>query len=254
MPPGPTIEVLPDTDSFARRVADWMLDIALTNKEPFAIALSGGSTPREVYDLFATPAYRDRFPWARAHWFWGDERFVPHENSRSNYGMAWKTFLSRVPLPRANIHAVPTEEVSAQAAAAEYERRLKTFHGRATLESAEPLFGINLLGLGEDGHFASLFPGAGALDERQRWVVATTDPQSEPRITLTYPALESSRNAAFLVTGEAKAKILQRLLAGDAALPASRFHPVGRLHLFADTAAAGTGASKSGISPGTNAA
>jgi len=248
MPAGPAIEVLPDTDAFARRVAGWVLDIALASNDRFAVALSGGSTPRAVYELLASPSYRKRFPWDRAHWFWGDERFVPHDNLRSNYGMAWKAFLSHAPAPSANIHPVPTEGMTAQAAAAEYERQLGAFYGKAKLDSSRPLFEINLLGLGENGHFASLFPGASALDERQRWVAATSDPQSELRITLTYPALESSRHAAFLITGNAKAQMLQRLIAGDETIPAGRFHPAGAYYIFADQAAVGP----SKIPSGTN--
>jgi 6-phosphogluconolactonase len=247
MPSHLTTEILPNRDSFARRVADWMTGIALATSGRFAVALSGGSTPPAIYKLLAAPPYRERFPWPRAHWFWGDERFVPHASSRSNYRMAWETFLSRVPVPPGNVHPVPTEGLTVEAAAAEYERELKVFYGKAELDSSRPLFQINLLGMGENGHFASLFPGADALTERQRWVVATDDPQSEPRITLTYPALESSRHAAFLVAGEAKREILQRWLSGDPALPASRFHPIGRLYLFTDEAAA-----KSGTSSGTN--
>ena len=180
---------------------------------------------------------------ARAHWFWGDERFVPHEDARSNFRMAWETMLSHAPVPQGNIHPVPTENVTPEEAASAYERELKSFYGAPSLDPARPLFQIVLLGLGEDGHLASLFPGHPVLKERRHWAAAVIGAAPEPRITLTYPALESSRHAAFLVAGAAKAEILRRLRGGDPALPASNFHPIGELRVFADSAAAGEGAS-----------
>jgi 6-phosphogluconolactonase len=233
------IEVLGEADILARRVAEWMIDCALEQSGDFAIALSGGSTPRGIYEHLAAPASRERFPWTRAHWFWGDERFVPHQDARSNFRMAWEALLSRAPVPAGNIHAVPVENVTPQDAAAAYERALKDFYGAEALDPARPLFAIALLGLGEDGHFASLFPGAEALDEHRRWAIAVIGAQPEPRITLTYPALECSAHAAFLVAGASKSAILRRFRAGDPALPARRFHPKGELRLFADSAAAG---------------
>jgi 6-phosphogluconolactonase len=233
------LEVLPDADALARRVADWLLQTALAADDRFAVALSGGSTPRAAYEYLATPFYRERFPWQRTHWFWGDERFVPHDDPRSNYRMAWDAFLSRAPVPAANIHPVPTANTTPQEAAAEYERVLKNFYGSERLEPERPLFDVNLLGLGEDGHFASLFPSTNVLEEREHWGGAVIGAQPEPRITLTYPALESCRHAAFLVSGAAKSAMLQRLIAGDPAIPAGRFHPIGELRVFADAPAAG---------------
>lgn len=237
------VDVLANADDFARRVADWMLESALEQTHDFAVALAGGSTPKGVYERLATPAYRNRFPWSRAHWFWGDERFVPHEDARSNFRMAWEPMLSHAPVPQGNIHPVATENVTPEEAASAYERELKSFYAGPTLDPARPLFQIVLLGLGEDGHLASLFPGHKALKERRHWAAAVIGAAPEPRITLTYPALENSRHAAFLVAGAAKAEILQRLCAGDPALPASNFHPIGELCVFADSAAAGKGVS-----------
>ena len=233
------VEVLGETESLARRVAEWMIDRAQEQSGDFAIALSGGSTPRGIYEHLAAPASLERFPWTRAHWFWGDERFVSHYDARSNFLMAWKALLSRAPIPAGNIHAVPVENVTSQDAAGAYERALKEFYGADALDPARPLFAITLLGLGEDGHFASLFPGTSALDEHRRWALAVIGAQPEPRITLTYPALESSAHAAFLVAGASKSAILRRFRASDPALPASHFHPVGELRVFADSAAAG---------------
>ena len=232
-------EVLADADSFARRVADWMLGLALERNDDFAVLLSGGSTPRPVYGLLASAEYRTRFPWPLAHWFWSDERFVPHDDVRSNFRMAWDAMLSHVPVPSGNIHPVRTENITPEEAASAYERELKSLYGADTWDVTRPLFEIALLGLGEDGHLASLFPGHKVLKERRRWVAEVTGAAPEPRVTLTYPALESSRHAAFLVAGSAKAEILRRLRGGDPALPASDFHPIGELRIFADSAAAG---------------
>jgi 6-phosphogluconolactonase len=234
-------EVLSDADALARRVADWLLDLAVASKDRFAVALSGGTTPRATYAMLASPSYLQRFPWQRTHWFWGDERFVPHEDPRSNYRMAWEVMLSHAPVPDGNIHPVPTANRTPQEAAAEYGRVLKSFYGADRLDPQRPLFDANLLGLGEDGHFASLFPGTEALNEREHWTAAVVGAQPEPRITLTYPALESCCHAAFLVSGTAKAAILRGLVAEDPKLPASRFRPVGTLHIFADESAAGRG-------------
>jgi 6-phosphogluconolactonase len=235
------LEVLADADAVARRVADWMLESALAANGPFGIALSGGSTPRATYALLATPVYRTRFPWPRAHWFWGDERFVPHDDARSNYRMVWDAMLSHAPVPPANIHPVPVEAETPQQAAVAYELALRTFYGADRLDPARPLFEINLLGLGEDGHFASLFPGTDALKERSNWAAAVVGAQPEARITLTYPALESSNYAAFMVAGAAKSAILRRVRTRESDLPASHFRPLGDMRIFADRAAAGEG-------------
>ena len=139
--------------------------------------------------MLATPEIAQRFPWSRTHWFWGDERFVPHDHPDSNYGMARDAFLSRVPVPDDNIHAVPTEGLSPEQAAAAYEATLKRFYGADTLAPDRPLFDVTLLGIGDNGHTASLFPGQPALQEKRRWVVAVIGAEAEARITLTYPAI-----------------------------------------------------------------
>lgn len=232
-------EILADPESLARRVADWML-AAVTNKDgTFSVALSGGSTPQALYRHLAEPGYRDSFPWQRMHWFWGDERFVPHDDAQSNYRMVHEALLAHVPVPAANIHPIPTEGLDPEAAAAAYDRELRTFYGSDSFDPARPLFDINLMGLGEDGHTASLFPGSSVLGERERWVAAGPGPKQDMRITLTYPALESSAQMAFLVAGRAKREILARFRNGDDALPSVHVHPRGSLHVFADVAAAG---------------
>jgi 6-phosphogluconolactonase len=233
------LEILADPDALARRVADWLFEMAIAKDGVFAIALSGGSTPRLLYEHLAKPPYRDAFPWSRTHWFWGDERFVPHDDAQSNYRMVREALLSRAPIPVANIHSIPTEDIGPEAAALAYERELQSFYGSPRLDPARPLFDVVLLGLGPDGHTASLFPGASVLTERGKWAAAVVDSKSEARITLTYPALESSRNAAFLVTGQEKRAIFGRFRRGDDSLPAAGLRPIGALCLFADEAAAG---------------
>lgn len=233
------LEIFVDPKTLSSRVADWILDLAVAKIGVFSVCLSGGSTPRGLYENLATPPYRNRFPWARTHWFWGDERFVPHNDTLSNYHMVRDALLSRAPIPAANIHAIPTEGPDPQSAASAYESELKSFYGAQRLDPIQPLFDVNLLGLGPDGHTASLFPGTEILAERDDWVAAVIGAKPEARITLTYPALESSRHAAFLVTGEAKQAIFGRLRHGDESLPAAHLHPIGDLTCFLDRAAAG---------------
>ena len=232
------LDVLPDPEALARRAADWLLGAATARGGVFAVALAGGSTPRTLYEKLAGPPYRDAFPWARAHFFWGDERFVPHDDPESNFRMAREALLSRVPIPAGNIHPVPTQGLSPEAAAAAYQRDLMTFHGAERLAPDRTLFEVTLLGLGADGHTASLFPGSAVLAERNLWVAATADPKGLARITLTYPAIESSAHLAFLVAGKEKSAIFARFRQNDRALPAAHVHPVGDLWQFVDAAAA----------------
>lgn len=233
------IEILANADDLSRRVASWLLERATVSNTSFAIALSGGSTPRRLYQLLAQSPYRETFPWARIHLFWGDERCVPQEDPLSNYRMVNEALLSHVPIPRSNIHPVSIAGHGPDEAASAYERHLEAFYGTQNLDPAKPLFDVVLLGLGEDGHTASLFPGTAVLQERKRWVAAVVGAKAEARITLTYPALESSRHAAFLLEGSNKTTIFQRVRGGDVNLPAAQLRPQGELRWFLDRAAAG---------------
>jgi 6-phosphogluconolactonase len=239
----PMLEVLPDPEALAQRAAGWLLDTALAKQGTVAVALSGGSTPRHLYQLLASPPLRARFPWARTHWFWGDERFVPHDDEQSNYRMVHEAMLARAPVPPDHIHPIPTEGLDVGAAVSAYERELKRFYGADTLAPDRPLFDVVLLGLGTNGHTASLFPGMKVLEERSRWVGTMTDPHAGTRITLTYPALDSAREMAFLVAGEDKRAVLKQILKGDASLPAAHVRPVGNLRFLVDRAAAPDGGS-----------
>ncbi len=227
-----------NAETLARSVAQWLCGLAQASNETFAVCLSGGSTPRRLYEHLADRVLASQFPWRRVHWFWGDERFVPHGHPDSNYRMARDALLSRVPVPDDNIHAIPTEGLSPEQAAAAYETTLKRFYGAEMLAADRPLFDVTLLGIGEDGHTASLFPGQPALQEMRRWAVAVIGAKSEPRITLTYPTLDSSRDVAFLATGEGKREAVARARGGDRTIPASLVRPVGRIHWFTDRAAA----------------
>ncbi|GAC1347891.1 MAG: 6-phosphogluconolactonase [Acetobacteraceae bacterium] len=224
----------------ARMIAEWMIGVLGEAPGPLAVALSGGSTPKQLYELLVTPGFIGRVPWDRVHWFWGDERFVPHDDERSNYRMTRRAMLDHAPVPPQNIHPIPTENLTPEAAASAYQTELQTFRGNADL-AGPPLFQLVLLGLGTNGHTASLFPDTEVLAERTAWAAAVTPPGEPTRITLTYPALESCRHAAFLVAGAEKRDVLARVRAGDNRLPAARYRPTGLLRWFADDAAAGVG-------------
>jgi 6-phosphogluconolactonase len=229
--------IFEDGETLAHGVAEWLCDRAQKSEGVFSICLSGGSTPKRLYESLAGQAFASRFPWDRSHWFWGDERFVPHDHADSNYRMARIALLSRVPVPADNIHAIPTEGLSPEQSAAAYETTLKRFYGADTLSPDRPLFDVMLLGIGDDGHTASLFPDQPTLQEKDRWVAAVIGAKSEPRITLTYPALNSSRDAVFLATGKEKRDVIARARAGDGTLPAAGIRPIGHLHWFMDRAA-----------------
>jgi 6-phosphogluconolactonase len=232
------IAVFADPPALARHAAEWMTATALAAKRPLRVALSGGSTPKALYSLLASDEFRDRFPWQQVSWFWGDERFVPYDHPESNYRMTREAMLAMAPAPAKNIHPIPTDGTP-EDAARRYERTLQEAYGAPTLDPARPLFDIMLLGLGDDGHTASLLPGERVLDERERWVAAVSHGRPEVRITMTYPVIESSRHAAFLVAGREKVAILQQIRAGGSQAPAARVRPVGELLWFVDRAAAG---------------
>ncbi len=226
-----------DAETLARRAAEWLCEAANASSGKFAMCLSGGSTPRRLYEMLSANPIAARMPWDRIHWFFGDERFVPHDHPDSNFRMAEKALFSRAPIARGNIHPIPTEGVTPEKAAADYEQTLRRFYGATSLDSNRPLFGVMLLGLGEEGHTASLFPGNPVLNERRHWAAAVAGGPGHTRITLTYPILNSSALAAFLVAGQSKRDILARALGGDDSLPALGVRPVGRLFWFVDRAA-----------------
>ena len=204
-----------------------------------AVCLTGGSSPQRLYRLLATAQWRGKVPWPRVHWFMGDDRFVPQSDALSNMGAARHAFLDQTAPPQ-NIHPIPTDAGDPDKAARLYEDELKKFYGAERLDPARPLFDLVLMGLGPDGHTASLFPHAPALDEKQRWVLGVAKAGMEPyvpRVTLTFPALGSTREMLFLVDGADKRGILSRVLSGED-LPAHRAHSDGELIWLIDRAAA----------------
>jgi 6-phosphogluconolactonase len=231
--------VADDPGGLAHAAAEHLYAWALEAPGRVRVALSGGSTPRRTYQELAGPHFIDRFPWNRVHWFWGDERFVPPDHVESNYRMAREAMLDTAPIPGENIHPIPTVGLSADEAAAAYESLLKTAYGAPHLLPGRALFDVCLLGLGDDGHTASLIPGEPVLAERTRWVAAVAHGRPEERITLTYPAINASQHIAFLVSGEGKRTILQRVFAGGSDVPAAQLKPMGELLFIADRAAAG---------------
>lgn len=222
MPDTLRLAVYPDADSAVRAAADLFTALA-----PGTVALAGGSTPRALYELLASEDYRDRSDWHDLEVFFGDERAVPPDHPDSNFGMATRALLSHVPLAEGAVHRMEGEADPLEAAAERYAMELPDH------------LDLVLLGMGPDGHTASLFPGQDALDERNRRVIATTGADGSPRITLTYPAIEAARHVVFLVTGDAKREALDAVRRGED-LPAGRVRPTeGDVIWIVDRAAAG---------------
>jgi 6-phosphogluconolactonase len=227
-----------DAKVLAKTAADRIVARIAANGDHVAICLTGGSSPKLLYQLLAAEAYRSQIPWPRVHWFIGDERFVPAGDPLNNMGMARRAFLDLY-APAANVHPIPTDAADPEEAARRYESELQSFYGANQLDSARPLFDVVLMGVGPDGHTASLFPGYPALDETQRWVVGVPQAHVEPfvpRVTLTLPALNSCREMLFEVSGADKRAILTRVLTGEN-LPANRAHSVGETIWLVDKAA-----------------
>ncbi len=227
-----------DTGALAKAAADRLMARIDANEARIAICLTGGSSPKQLYALLATEAYRDRIPWERVHWFIGDERFVPPADPLNNMAMARKIFLDAY-APSSNIHPIPTDAASPDESAERYARALKSFYGADRLEDARPLFDLVLMGVGPDGHTASIFPDYPAMNETERWVVGVPKANVEPfvpRVTLTLTALASCREMLFEVAGYDKRAILARVLGGEP-LPANRARSHGETVWLVDQAA-----------------
>ena len=230
-----------DAEAISRAAAERIVDLAnecVTARGRFSVALAGGSTPRRVYELLAGDDLSPLIDWTKVHVFFGDERCVPPDHADSNYRMASESLLARVTLPAENVHRM-TGEGDAVANARLYEEELRTFFDDADW----PCFDLVLLGIGDDGHTASLFPGTAALEERQAWVAANwVEKFNSFRITLTAPAINHAAHVLFLVTGAAKAATLAEVVAGPRdphRLPSQLIQPaVGPVEWFVDDAAA----------------
>jgi len=209
---------------------------AVASRGRCLICLSGGHTPARAYRIWAAE-YRDKMPWDKTHFFFGDERFVPSEDSRSNYRMAKEMLFSTAPIPSENIHAIETAFPNADEAARAYESVLRNF-----VEENGPSFDVLFLGLGAEGHTASLFPGSPALAEKKRWVLGVRAPVEPPvRISLTFPVLRRARQTFFLVAGADKQEIIAKLRRESpeelASLPVAMLKPEGEEIWFLDRAA-----------------
>ncbi len=226
----PQVVVVADASALAEAAARRLVD-RVTRKERAAVCLTGGSSPQGLYRLLAEDPWRNQVPWDRVHWFIGDDRFVAESDPLSNMGAARRLFLDRVRAPRQNIHPIATDANYPEGAARLYEDDLKAFYGADRLDPVRPMFDLVLMGLGDDGHTASLFPHSPALNETQRWVLGIAKAGMAPfvpRVTLTFPALASTREMLFLVDDADKRAILHRVLAGED-LPAHRAYADGDL-------------------------
>ena len=194
--------VLADAAALARAAAELVLEAEAAAGERFAICLTGGSTPQATHRLLASDEFRGRADWSRWHVFFGDERHVPLDDPRSNYFNARESLLDHVPIPAGQIHPLTDAD--------QYEGLLRAFFGEA------PRFDLLMLGMGDDGHTASLFPGSVSLLESERWVIAPPDVVMDmSRLTLTLPALDAAKRTVFLVAGAAKADAIRRIKGGE---------------------------------------
>jgi len=232
----PELQVVPDLPALHRAGVDEFSGCAheaITARGRFAVALSGGSTPKGVYSLLAEA---NNLPWDKIHFFFGDERNVPPDHPESNYRMANESLFSKIVVPQQNVHRIAAE-MEAGPAALRYEAELRAFFGAAEW----PRFDLIMLGMGPDGHTASLFPGSAALNEDSRWVVANwVEKFNTYRITLAFPAINHAAEVMFLVAGQDKSQVLQEVLRGKTQdYPCQRVQPVnGRLLWIVDKAAA----------------
>jgi 6-phosphogluconolactonase len=227
-----------DPAAMANAAAERLVARIEVNPGRAAICLAGGSSPKQLYQLLATEPWRKRIPWDRVHWFIGDERFVPATDSLNNMAMARQAFLDAC-APANHIHPVATDLTDIDQSARGYESELKSYYGDDTLNPARPLFDFVLMGVGPDGHTASLFPGSAALEETRRWVVGVPEAPVEPfvpRVTLTLPVLSCCREMLFELAGAQKRTILTRVLDGEN-LPAGRACSIGETLWLADKAA-----------------
>jgi 6-phosphogluconolactonase len=219
------LDVRDSVDAVAREAANRFVSIvaaAIEERGIARVALSGGSTPKRVYPLLLEPARRDALDWSAVEFFWGDERAVPPDHPESNFGVAYRMLISQLPDVRADrVHRMQAEAPDPDAAALAYETELRLAFGARG--DGPPAFDLVWLGMGPDGHTASLFPGTGALTERVRWAVANWVPAQDAwRMTLTLPVLNAARETIFIVTGADKADALARVRSGDEDLPAAR--------------------------------
>jgi 6-phosphogluconolactonase len=240
------VRIYDNVEQLSRAAAGWFVQWAhdaITCSGRFTVALAGGSTPKRLYQLLADSPYRQQIDWPKLEIFWNDERAVPPDHPESNYKMAWDALLSRVPVAWSRVHRMPGETADADRAAINYQHDIAAAFA-VSPDRSPPSLDLVLLGIGEDGHTASLFPYTEALQEDRRWVVANHVPQrSMYRLTMTLPILNQARQVVFLVTGGGKAAILNEILEGPLdpqRLPSQAVQPTdGQLFWLLDRQAAG---------------
>lgn len=246
------LHIFENTDELSKTVADWMVERinkTLQQQDRFTLVLSGGSTPQKLHELLASDSYKNKIDWSKLHIFWGDERFVPFNDERNNAKMGFNTLLNHVPVPKEQIHVMQTENISPEDSAQAYEITLKQYfqstniqHQTSNIE--HPTFDLVFLGMGDDGHTLSLFPGkTEVIHETKKWCTSLwLESQNMYRITLSHPVVNNAAAIAFLVTGSAKAKALHQVLKGKYnpdLYPSQIIKPLhGELHWFTDEAAA----------------
>lgn len=234
----PKLIVEADGEALARTAAERMTARIAANPGRIAICLTGGSSPKKLYELLGSEAWRGSIPWERIHWFIGDERFVPEADPLNNMAVARAAFLDRNAQP-GHIHPIPTARESPDRSAEAYARELQAFYGADHLDPSHPLFDLVLMGAGPDGHTASLFPGYPEIEETERWVVGVPKANVAPfvpRVSLTLPVLASCREMLFEIAGHDKRPILTRLCNGEN-LPALRARSNGETVWLVDEAA-----------------
>lgn len=241
------LHIFPNIDQLSVSVADWMVEYineTLQKQNRFTLVLSGGSTPKKLNAVLASDAYKNKIEWSKVHIFFGDERFVPLSDERSNAKLAYDTLLNHVPVAAENIHVMQTENITPEDSAKNYEAILKEYFQHPISNIQHPTFDLVLLGMGDDGHTLSLFPGKTAvIHETAKWCTSLwLEQQQMYRVTLTHPIVNQSAAVVFLAAGAGKAGVLKAVLQGafnPELYPSQIIQPKGALHWFVDAAAAG---------------
>jgi 6-phosphogluconolactonase len=232
------LHIYKDAENTTIALADWITSLiqkTLEVKDKFTIALSGGETPKKLYQTLALDTYHEKINWDKVHVFWGDERVVPFDDERNNAKMAYDNLLGKVKISTDNIHTIWTD-IAAEESAKQYEKILHQY-----FDDKQTTFDLALLGMGEDGHTLSLFPGSEILNDTTTWVAAVHSKEKGDRVTLMPSVVNQSASVAFLITGEAKAKVLQEIIENSSSkkYPAQLIQPEnGELHWFVDEGAA----------------
>jgi len=247
------LHIFENINELSKRVADWMIEHinnTLQQQDRFTLVLSGGSTPKKLHELLSSDDYKNEIDWSKLHIFWGDERFVPFNDDRSNSKMCFDTLLNNVPVPKEQIHKIQTENITPEDSAKAYEEVLKKYFPEAASPQLQTTnyklqtFDLVLLGMGDDGHTLSLFPGKTEVIHETKKLCTSLwlESQNMYRVTLTHPIVNYSAAVAFLVTGSGKAKALHEVLKGNYnpdVYPSQIVKPTnGELHWFVDEAAA----------------